>query len=99
MSPRVSSVETDTGELPSGLERGWARAAPAHLGCSLYTEPSTPTVMRITSSLRLSRMRLMTPASPAAHMCAARVDTLSQARRTMSQSVAEGLSPSLLRML
>lgn len=69
------------------------------LGCSLYTEPSTPTVMRITSSLRLSRMRLMTPASPAAHMCAARVDTLSQARRTMSQSVAEGLSPSVLRML
>lgn len=75
------------------------RARRAHLGCSLYTEPSTPTVMRITSSLRLSRMRLMTPASPAEHMCAARVDTLSQARRTMSQSVAEGRSPSVLRML
>lgn len=56
-------------------------------------------MMRITSSLRLWRMRLMTPASPAEHMCAARVDTLSQARRTMSQSVAEGLSPNVLRML
>lgn len=65
----------------------------------MYTEPSTPTVIRITSSLRLSRMRLMTPASPAEHMCAARVDTLSQARRTMSQSMAEGRSPSVLRML
>lgn len=69
------------------------------LGCSLYTEPSTPTVMRITSSLRLSRMRFMTPASPAEHMWAARVDTLSQARRTMSQSVTEGRSPRVLRML
>lgn len=65
----------------------------------MYTEPSTPTVMRIMSRLRLSRMRLMTPASPAEHMCAARVDTLSQARRTMSQSVAEGRSPRVLRML
>lgn len=65
----------------------------------MYTEPSTPTVMRITSSLRLSRMRLMTPASPAAHMWAARVDTLSQARRTMSQSVAVARSPSVLRIL
>lgn len=65
----------------------------------MYTEPSTPTVMRITSWLRLSRMRLMTPASPAEHMCAARVETLSQARRTISQSVAEGRSPSVLRML
>lgn len=65
----------------------------------MYTEPSTPTVMRITSSLRLSRMRLMTPASPAAHMRAARVDTLSQARRTRSQSAAEAHSPNVLRML
>lgn len=106
--PSRDSAETEAGALPLGreLKRGEAgpsregqTAARAHLGCSLYTEPSTPTVMRITSSLRLSRMRLMTPASPAAHMCAARVDTLSQARRTMSQSVAEGLSPSVLRML
>lgn len=81
------------------LRWGAALATPAHLGCNLYTDPSTPTVMRITSSLRLSRMRLMTPASPAPHMCAARVDTLSQALRTMSQSVAEGLSPSVLRIL
>lgn len=65
----------------------------------MYTEPSTPTVMRITSSLRLSRMRLMTAASPAEHMCAARVDTLSQARRTRSQSAAEGRSPRVRRML
>lgn len=71
----------------------------ADLGCNLYTEPSTPTVMRITSSLRLSRMRFMTPASPAEHMWAARVDTLSQARRTISQSVTEGRSPRVLRML
>lgn len=71
----------------------------ADLGCSLYTEPSTPTVMRITSSLRLSRMRFMTPASPAEHMWAARVDTLSQARRTMSQSATEGRRPRVLRML
>lgn len=78
---------------------GLGRAAPAHLGCSLYTEPSTPTVMRITSSLRLSRMRLMTAASPAEHMCAARVDTLSQARRTRSQSAADGRSPRVRRML
>lgn len=69
------------------------------LGCNLYTEPSTPTVMCNTSSLRLSRMRFMTPASPAEHMWAARVDTLSQARRTMSQSVTEGRSPRVLRML
>lgn len=94
-------VEMEAGALPSGPAPTWQRWAPwrAHLGCSLYTEPSTPTVMRITSSLRLSRMRLMTPANPAAHMCAARVDTLSHARRTMSQSVAEGFSPNVRRML
>lgn len=74
-------------------------APQAHLGCSLYTEPSTPTVMRMTSSLRLSRMRLMTPASPAAHMCAARVDTLSQARRTRSQSATDARNPRVRRML
>ena len=90
-------MQTHKAQAGPGLDR--QKAARAHLGCSLYTEPSTPTVMRITSSLRLSRIRLMTPASPAAHMCAARVDTLSQARRTMSQSVAEGRSPSVLRIL
>lgn len=109
--PRPRSSWSSKPRGPRGKPRGFrspsARGAcgaarptaGTHLGCSLYTEPSTPTVMRITSSLRLSRMRLMTPASPAAHMCAARVDTLSQARRTMSQSVAEGRSPSVLRML
>lgn len=93
----ILRMQTHRGQAGPGLDR--QKAARAHLGCSLYTEPSTPTVMRITSSLRLSRIRLMTPASPAAHMCAARVDTLSQARRTMSQSAAEGRSPSVLRML
>lgn len=65
----------------------------------MYTEPSTPTVILRVSWLRLSRMRLMTPASPAEHICAARVDTLSHTMRTMSQSEPEGSSPKAVRML
>lgn len=51
------------------------------------------------SSHRLACMRLITPASPAEHSCAARVETLSQAIRTMSQSVTEGSSSKDVRML
>lgn len=71
----------------------------SHRGCSLYTEPSTPTVILRASWLRRSLMRLMTPASPAPHIWAARVDTRSHARRTMSQSSSDGRTPSVLRML
>lgn len=48
------------------LDQGWTGRRQRGLtwGCSLH-RASTPTVMRITSSLRLSRIRLMTPASPA----------------------------------
>lgn len=55
-------------------------------------------ILRV-SWLRLSRMRLMTPASPAEHICAARVDTLSHTMCTMSQSVLEGSSSKDVRML
>lgn len=55
-------------------------------------------ILRV-SWLRLLRMRLMTPASPAEHIWAARVDTLSHTRRTISQSVRDGSSSKADKML
>lgn len=83
---------THRGQAGPGLDR--QKAARAHLGCSLYTEPSTPTVMRSRPSLRLSRIRLMTPASPVgAHVRGARGHALAGAGARCQPARGRGSQP------